>query len=264
MKVSILIAFIFLTLHCFAQQETLVWSDEFEGQGAPDSTKWSYELGSHGFGNREIQEYTGSLRNARQENGVLVIEAHKSGEAWTSAKITTNNTHEFTYGRIVFRAKVPLGSGTWPALWLLGANVETVGWPACGEIDVMEHVGRNPGSFHTTVHTPSNFGTSKTMNTDTIQLSNFNTEFHLYEANWKPDKIEFRIDNNLVYTYQPEIFDASTWPCDKPFYIIMNIAMGGNWGSDPQYETRDMKNGIDPALTSARMEIDYVRIYQPR
>jgi len=262
MKTLILLVFIWFAQNCFAQQEKLVWNDEFNGAGMPDSSKWTYDLGSSGFGNNEIQEYTNNSQNIRLENGVLVIEAIKSGDAWTSARITTENKYEFTYGRIVFRAKVPVGSGTWPALWMLGENADSIGWPACGEIDVMEHVGRNPGYFHTTVHTPSNYGTSKTMNTDTVQLSNYSTEFHLYEANWEPDRIEFRIDNNLVYIYQPEIMNESTWPLDKPFYIIMNIAMGGNWGSDTKYETNGLKNGIDPDITSARMEIDYVRIYK--
>jgi beta-glucanase (GH16 family) len=261
-KIHLLLVLLWFAQSCSTPGETLVWSDEFEGSGLPDSARWSYDLGSSGFGNNEIQEYTDKLQNVRQENGVLIIEALKSDSAWTSARITTRNKYEFTNGRIVFRARVPVGSGTWPALWLLGANIDSVGWPACGEIDVMEHVGRNPGSFHTTVHTPSNFGTTKTMNTDTLLMSNFNTEFHLYEANWKPDRIEFKIDNNHVYTYQPEIRNDSTWPCDKPFYIIMNIAMGGSWGSDLKYESKGLKNGIDPSLTSARLEIDFVRIYK--
>lgn len=263
MKVSILLVIlIWFAQSCSNPEETLIWSDEFEGSGLPDSTKWTYDLGSSGFGNNEIQNYTNLTRNVRRENGVLVIEALKSDSAWTSARVKTENKFEFTYGRVVFRAKVPTGSGTWPALWMLGANADSIGWPACGEIDVMEHVGRNPGFFHTTVHTPSNFGTSKTMNTDTARVSNYNTEFHLYEANWKPDRIEFKIDNNLVYTYQPKLRNDSTWPCNHPYYIIMNIAIGGNWGSDFRYETNGLKNGIDPSLTSARLEIDYVRVYQ--
>lgn len=259
MKYLVIFAFVWISNICFAQQDKLVWSDEFDGTGLPDSTKWNYILGSGGFGNNEIQEYTNQTQNLRQENGVLIIEALKTGNTWTSAKITTNNKHDFTYGRIVFRAKLPVGSGTWPALWLLGENISTVSWPACGEIDVMEHVGKDPCVLHSTMHTPSSYGNS--INGGSKAVKNCNTEFHLYEANWKSDRIEFSIDDTLFYTYKPDVMNASTWPFDKPCYIIMNIAMGGNWGSDSKYETGGIRNGIDPALTSAKMEIDYIRIY---
>ncbi|HNS16346.1 MAG TPA: family 16 glycosylhydrolase [Bacteroidales bacterium] len=244
---------------CFSQ-ETLLWSDEFNGSGVPDPEKWSYDLGASGWGNNEIQNYTDSYQNARMEGGVLAIEAHKYGTSWTSARLQTNNKFEFKYGRVVFRAKLPRGSGTWPALWMLGENFNTAGWPGCGEIDVMEHVGKNPGNVHVSLHTPSSHG--NTVNTSWKYVIGFDTAFHTYQANWTPEKIEFSIDSVLLYTYNPFFKNASTWPFDKPFFIIMNIAMGGNWGSDPQYETGGLKNGIDPALTMARMEIDYVRVYQ--
>lgn len=261
MKALILITLVWFALNCFAQQDTLVWSDEFEETGLPNSANWTYDLGTGGWGNNEIQNYTNKTQNVRQENGVLIIEALKSGNSWTSARIITKNRYDFTYGRIVYRAKLPIGRGTWPALWMLGKNISSVGWPACGEIDVMEHVGKNPGVVQSALHTPSSNG--NTINKGSKSISGFNTEFHLYEANWKSDRIEFRYDNTLVYTYKPSVLNSSTWPFSKPFFIIMNIAMGGNWGSDPQYETNGLKNGIDPALTSARMEIDYVRVYKP-
>ena len=241
-------------------QETLLWSDEFDGSGVPDPAKWSYDLGASGWGNNEIQNYTDSYQNSRMEGGVLAIEAVKMGNIWTSARLRTNDKFEFKYGRIVFRAKLPAGRGTWPALWMLGENIFTAGWPACGEIDVMEHVGKNQGNVHCSIHTPSSYG--NTVNTTWKLIPNVTTEFHTYEARWTPEKIEFSIDSVLLYTYNPFFKNASTWPFDKPCFIIMNIAMGGNWGSDPQYETGGLKNGVDPALTLARMEIDYVRVYQ--
>jgi beta-glucanase (GH16 family) len=260
MKTLILVALLSFAHSCLAQQDTLIWSDEFNGTGSPDAAKWSYDLGSSGWGNNEVQNYTSQTQNSRQENGALVIEALKSGNTWTSARILTNNKFEFTYGRIVFRAKLPVGIGTWPALWMLGENISTAGWPACGEIDVMEHVGKDAGVIHSSLHSSSSYG--NTTNTGTKYINTFNTEFHLYEAKWKSDRIEFSIDSILFYTYKPSVYNNSTWPFNKPFFFIMNIAMGGNWGSDPQYETGGLKNGIDPALSSARMEIDYVRVYE--
>lgn len=260
MKSLILFVLIFLAQHSFAQQETLVWSDEFNGTGTPDTANWMYDLGAGGWGNAEIQTYTNLYQNARQEGGLLIIEALKQGNTWTSARLLTNNKHEFKYGRIVFRAKLPLGVGTWPALWMLGENIYTRGWPACGEIDVMEHVGKNPGIVHSTVHSPSSYGAS--VNTAQKEVPTCQTEFHTYMLTWTYEKLEFRIDSVLFYTYKPAVRNTSTWPFDKPCFLIMNIAMGGNWGSDPRYETGGIKNGIDPSLSSARMEIDYVRVYQ--
>jgi beta-glucanase (GH16 family) len=261
MKSLLFVVMIWFTLTGFAQNETLVWSDEFNGTGMPDPTKWGYDLGAGGWGNQEVQTYTNSTQNARQENGSLIIEALKQGYTWTSARLLTNNKFEFKYGRVVFRAKLPVGSGTWPALWMLGENFATVGWPACGEIDVVEHVGKDPGWIHCAIHTPSSHG--NTVNTDIKFVSTFNTEFHNYEVNWTYNKIEFRIDSILYYTYRPPVRNTSTWPFDKPLFLIMNIAMGGTMGSDPKYENPPgQKNGIDPSLTWARMEIDYVRVYQ--
>jgi len=261
MKTSLLLfVFLWFVQSNIAQTETLVWSDEFDGTGAPDPTNWGYDLGNNGWGNQEIQNYTNLLQNARQDSGVLIIQALKQYNNWTSARLLTNNKHEFKYGRVVFRAKLPAGIGTWPALWLLGENFATVGWPACGEIDVMEHVGWDPGWVHSSIHTPSSHG--GTVNTDSKYVSTFDTEFHTYEINWTYKKIEFRIDSVTFYTYSPPVRNLSTWPFDKPFFLIMNIAMGGTWGSYPLYETGGLKNGIDPALSSATMKIDYVRVYQ--
>lgn len=260
MKALILIALVYFTLNCVAQHEKLVWSDEFNGTGLPDAGKWGYDMGSNGYGNNEIQNYTNSTQNVRQENGLLIIEALKSGNSWTSARMVTRDKFEFTHGRVVFRAKMPAGKGTWPALWMLGANINSVMWPACGEIDVAKHRGIEHGIIYSSVHAPGNYG--EHVSTATHRVKSFDSEFHLYEANWKTDRIEFSIDNELFFTYKPKVLNSSTWPFDKPSYLIMNIAMGGNWASDPKLETNGLKNGIDPSLTSVRMEIDYVRIYE--
>ena len=238
----------------------MIWNDEFNNIGAPDKTKWSYNLGSSGWGNNELQDYTDQTENSRQENGVLLIEAIKKAGKWSSARLVSEGKFDFKYGRIIFRAKLPAGSGTWPALWLLGANCEKIGWPECGEIDIMEHIGRRPGIVQCALHTPASHG-----NTDHVgytPVPDFDKEFHLYEANWTPEKIEFSVDGNIFYTYEPAIKDKDTWPFDHPFSIIMNIAMGGNLGSDPKFETNDQRNGVDPSLTKVRMEVDYIRVYQ--
>ncbi len=240
----------------------LVWSDEFETDGAPSSANWGYDLGNNnGWGNNEIQTYTNSSNNVRIENGLLVIEARKSGGSWTSARIQSQGKQSFTYGKIVYRAKLPAGSGTWPALWMLGSSISSgVNWPACGEIDVMEHVGKDPGAVHGSLHSPSSFGA--TVNTGGTNVGTYNTAFHDYAVLWTPDKIQFMVDDVPFYTYQPATKNDQTWPFKAPFFMIMNIAIGGNWGSDPQYETGGLRNGIDPAVTLARMEVDYVRVYQ--
>lgn len=259
MRFFLFLIFVLTVRICPAQHEKLLWSDEFDGKGVPDTAYWSYNLGKTGYGNNEIQDYTNNPANARLENGVLIIEAIKTGSEWTSARIRSKNKFEFTYGRIVFRAKLPSGSGTWPALWMLGANIDEVGWPASGEIDVMEHVGINPGILLSTIHCSAYHG--NTAQTKTIPLPDF-TGFHEYQANWTPEKIEFSIDGKVFHTYNPPEKNNATWPFNKPFFIIMNIAMGGNLGSDKKFETSGLKNGIDPKLTSVRMEVDYVRVYQ--
>ena len=262
-----------LTLACFsllgliipysspAQCLELVWSDEFNTNGPPNPEYWGYDLGSgNGWGNQEIQAYTNNAQNVRVEDGKLKIQAIKQNNVWTSARVKSQGKKSFKYGKIQFSAKLPAGSGTWPALWMLGENISSAGWPACGEIDVMEHVGKTPGKVHGSIHTPSSSGA--TVNTSTITIADFNQAFHDYEIIWTADEITFRVDGNAYYTYAPAFQNADTWPFDKNAFIIMNIAMGGIFGSDDQYETGGLQNGVDPNLTSALMEVDYVRVYQ--
>lgn len=253
------IALIMLCNISFAQNDIL-WSDEFNGTGVPDQTKWSYDLGSSGFGNNEVQNYTKELSNARQQDGHLIIEAKKDNNEWTSARLLSKNKFDFQYGKLVFRAKLPAGSGTWPALWMLGKEIDNLGWPAAGEIDVMEHIGRRPEVVQSAIHTNSSYGNTENIGFTTVP--DFDSVYHLYQLNWTKDKLEFSVDDDIYYTYEPAVKDNDTWPFNKPFFIIMNIAMGGNLGSDPKFEKGDLRNGIDPKLTSVRMEVDYVRVYK--
>lgn len=240
----------------------LIWSDEFNSGSMPNSSDWAYDIGhgSSGWGNNEVQYYTDESKNVRIENGNLVIEALKEDGEWTSARIKTQGKQSYTYVTVKVRAKLPEGSGTWPAIWMLGSDIAEVGWPACGEIDIMEHVGKDPGIVHSALHTPASYG--NTQNTGVREVSDFNEEFHVYEAEWTSDRITFKIDGNTFYSYEPSVKNDQTWPYNDNFFIILNIAMGGNWGSDTQYETDGLKNGIDPNLSKARMEIDYVRVYK--
>lgn len=266
MRLLIFISTFLFILSQYASQAQcleLVWSDEFTTNGAPNPAFWSYDLGTGdgGWGNREVQVYTSNSQNVRVSDGRLIIDAIKGANGtWTSARVKTQGKFNFTYGKIAFRAKLPEGSGTWPALWMLGEDITSVSWPACGEIDVMEHVGKDPGKIHGSLHTPSSFGA--TVNTRTTIVNDFATEFHDYEVIWDENQITFLVDGNAYYTYNPVVKNADTWPFNDDFFIIMNIAMGGNFGSDPQYESGNLRNGIDPNLTSARMEVDYVRVYQ--
>jgi beta-glucanase (GH16 family) len=249
-KIILAISLYTAVFHFSYAQEVLVWSDEFNVDGAPNSAYWGYDTGTNGgWGNNEVENYTTSSNNVKVQSGSLIITALKSGSSWTSARVKSQGKINFTYGRIKFNAKLPSGVGTWPALWMLGENITTKGWPACGEVDIMEHVGKNPGVVQSALHTPSSNG--NTVNKKSKTVSTYNTAFHIYEANWTPVKIQFLVDGAVFYTYQPATKNSSTWPFNAPFFFIMNIAMGGNLGGP-----------IDAALTSASMEIDYVRIYQ--
>lgn len=233
---------------------TLVWSDEFDIDGEPNNTKWNYDIGigDGGWGNNESQYYTDRSDNVIVENGILKIIAKKEsylGSEYTSARLKTQGKYDFKYGKVEVKAKLPEGGGTWPAIWMLGSNITSVGWPACGEIDIMEHVGNDLGTVHGTIHTPSSYGAS--VNTGTKYISDVSTAFHVYAITWTENSIEFSIDDIPYYTYNPSTKNSDTWPFDLNQFIILNVAMGGNFGGT-----------IDSNFTSATMEIDYVRVYQ--
>lgn len=223
----------------------LVWADEFEVAGAPDPSKWTYDLGAGGWGNSELQTYTNDAENVIVEDGMLKITAIKEGGNYTSARIKSENLFEFTYGRVEVRAKLPTGGGTWPAIWMLGANFDTDGWPACGEIDIMEHVGNDQNNIHGTLHFPGNSGGNGV--TGSTIIGTASTEFHNYSVEWTPDQIHFLVDNVVFHTFD----NSTSVPFNSDFFIILNVAMGGNFGGV-----------IDPAFEQSSLEVEYVRVYQ--
>lgn len=226
---------------------SVAWGDEFNNDGAPDPTKWSYELGAGGWGNNELQYYTSRPENVIVQGGVLKINLLKEnymGSNYTSARIVTKGKYTLKYGRVDIRAKLPSGGGTWPALWMLGANYETSPWPACGEIDIMEHVGNVPNRIHGSLHHPSNFGGNAS--TSTVNITNASTEFHIYSLEWNATTIKFYVDNVVFYTFN----NNASLPFNNPFFFIMNCAMGGNFGG-----------AVDPNFTASTLEVDYIRVY---
>ena len=232
----------------------LIWQDEFDVDGSPAADKWSYDIGtgSGGWGNGELQYYTSLPENVKVENGNLLITARNEsygGSNYTSGRIKTENKFSFQYGRVDIRSKLPGGEGIWPANWMLGSNFSTVGWPACGEIDIMEYRGVEPDVIHCAIHTPSSYG--GTINHTTTNVANVENEFHIYSIIWDEIKIRFLIDNIQVYEYQPSVYNASTWPFDASAFILLNVAVGGSFGGN-------VNNSIFPQT----MEVDYVRVYQ--
>lgn len=252
----------FLTQNMKGSEYKLVWSDEFNDQGLPDSNKWSYNIGNWGWGNNEPQYYTNArVENVRQENGCLVIEARKNDmeQQWTSARITTAGKVSFTFGKIEFRAKVPEGRGTWSAGWMLGdAYKDEISWPYCGEIDILECVGfeiddsSGTGLNHATCHTRKYYFKQGNQIGAEIEIDSMNTKFHLYAIEWDENAIHGYLDGKKYYTYDKNA-DELEWPFNKPQNIILNLAVGGGWGG---------LKGIDKSYDSHKFIIDYVRVYE--
>ncbi len=247
---------------------TLIWADEFDTDGAICSENWFQQtqlIAGDSWANGELQHYTDRLDNSFVSDGNLNIVAKKESftdqgvtKDYTSARL--NSKYAFTYARVDVRAKLPIGAGTWPAIWTLGTDINEPGaywndidpgnlaWPAPGEIDIMEHWGDDPGVIHGSVHTPSSSGA--TINTGTITIADVSTAFHVYSMIWDADKIQFLVDDEVFYVYNPEVKNADTWPFDSPQYLLLNVAMGG------------LGKTVDPAFTESSMVIDYVRVYQ--
>ncbi|PQA92913.1 glycoside hydrolase [Chryseobacterium shigense] len=236
-------------------QRKLIWSDEFNGKGLPDSLKWNYDVGGDGYGNNEVQFYTKNRpENARMEGGNLVIEARKENwgkNAYTSARLLTKGKFSFQYGTVEVRAKLPKGRGTWPAIWMMSENMKE--WPDDGELDIMEHVGFHPGYVHASVHTRKYNHIQGTQKTDTLMIRDASEKFHVYKANWTPEKIEVFIDGQKFFTYENKEKTYEAWPFDQPYFLILNLAVGGFWGG---------KEGIDDRIFPQKYYIDYVRVYQ--
>jgi len=241
---------------------SLVWSDEFDGSGLPDSTKWNYNVGNWGWGNNEPQYYTDSrIENAHQEDGSLIIEALQNDmeQDWTSARLTTQGKFAFTYGKIEFRAKVPVGRGTWAAGWLLGDSYEDeMSWPYCGEIDVLECVGfeidetTGNGLNHASCHTRAYYFKQGNQITAQTAVNNMNQEWHTYGIEWYPDVVYALVDGERYYTYD-KTADELEWPFNNPQNIILNLAVGGGWGG---------AKGIDESWDNHQFIVDYVRVYE--
>ena len=226
---------------------TLFWEEDFNTDGALDPEVWNFEIGNNnGWGNQELQYYTDD--NAVIEDGNLVITAKaesSNGFNYTSSRVTTQDKFEFMYGRVEVRAKLPAGGGTWPAIWMLGADFDEVGWPATGEIDIMEHKGNDPNEIHGTLHYPGRSGGDA--DGGTIEIENASTEFHIYTMEWSPERIVFLVDGEVYHTYA----NNADSPFNKDFFLILNVAMGGTFGGE-----------VDPDFEESSMEVDYIRVYQ--
>lgn len=237
-----------------AKAKTLVWADEFDYEGLPSPEKWNYETGM--VRNHEAQYYTHErLENAKVSSGFLTITARKEEykEAhYTSASINTKGKYEFAGGRIEVKAKLPQGRGTWPAIWTLGTNISQAGWPACGEIDIMEFVGYEPNMIYANVHTDKynhSIGTGRGGKIETYKPYG---DFHIYAVEWFNDRLDFYIDEKLYYSCARKGEGIGEWPFDDPQYLLINMAIGGDWGG---------QKGIDDSIFPVEYKIDYVRIY---
>jgi beta-glucanase (GH16 family) len=240
----------------------LVWSDEFDYAGLPDPKKWDYDVGGKGWGNKELEFYTARRKeNARVEDGHLIIEARK--ERWqeneyTSARLASRNKGDWTYGRFEVRAQLPSGRGTWPAIWMLPTGWTYGSWPNSGEIDIMEHVGFDPDVVHASVHTRAYNHTINTQKTTQIKIPTSRREFNVYAVEWTPEEIRGYVNDQHYFTFRNERLtnpaaDYRQWPFDKPFHLLLNLAVGGTWGG---------QQGVDSSIWPQRLVIDYVRVYE--
>jgi len=243
---------------------TLVWSDEFSSANgsAPDSTKWTYDIGGGGWGNQELEYYTSRPQNVQIQNGNLVITALQENYTgtdgiarnYTSARLKTQNLFAQAYGRFEARIKIPRGQGIWPAFWMLGNDITQNGWPKCGEIDVMENIGREPGIIHGSLHGPSSVAPTSDR-TSTIFLpagQNYADDFHAYAIEWEPGAVRFYLDSNNYATFTEDQWPSGgQWVFDHPFFIILNLAVGGVWPGNPGSTTQFPQ----------QMLVDYVRVY---
>jgi len=248
------VLFIILTLIFFScnSQSKLVFEDQFEGNKLNEEF-WSYQLGDGcpnlcGWGNNERQVYT--KENVRVADGNLIITATKAGSLYESGRITTKGKVEMLYGTIEVRAKLATGTGIWPAIWMLGSAIDEVHWPLCGEIDIMEYVGKDPNTIYTSLHTAASSG--NTINTKKTIIENIEEGFHVYKADWTEDSISFYVDEKLLYTFSPVIKNDKTWPFNKPFYALINLAIGGNFGG-PE---------VDDTIFPQELVVDYLKIYE--
>ena len=265
-KVLTALAVSLLSVNMFAKQGwQLVWNDEFDYQGAPDESKWSFDTQGNNWdwGNDEAQNYTPKEnKNAWVEDGNLIIEARKEPYRWygdgqtkeyTSARLRTLGKGDWLYGKVEVRALLPKGRGMWPAIWMLASEEKYGGWPKSGELDIMENVGFDPTKIHCNIHTEAynhGIGTNKG---NTVSTSNPNENWHIYSMEWDAEKVIFFLDGNQVFRFDNEHKSYREWPYDQKFHLLLNIAVGGSWGGE---------QGIDNSVFPQRMLVDYVRVYQ--
>jgi len=254
LKANTLLTFVLSCLFIQGQKSEikLVWADEFD-QVSLNQKYWNFELGNGcpslcGWGNNERQIYTDNNHKIREGN--LVIKAQLKDGKYTSTRITTKGKVEYTYGRFEVRAKLPLGRGIWPAFWMLGSNISEVSWPICGEIDILEYVGKKPHEIFTSLHTQASHGV--TINAKTTKFDNIEEGFHVYAADWNKNRIEFFVDEKSVYKFIPKNKSEAEWPFDQPFYMLLNLAIGGDFGGP----------AVDNSILPQEFVIDYVRVYQ--
>jgi beta-glucanase (GH16 family) len=241
----------------------LAWSDEFnQPDGSnPDPTKWTFDIGGDGWGNHELEYYTGRPQNVRIEHGHLVITARQEKytgvdgktRAYTSARLKTLGKFSVTYGRIEARIKIPRGQGVWPAFWMLGSNIDQVGWPDSGEIDIMENIGREPAVVHGTIHGPGYSGDKGIGAPFSLRHGRFADRYHVFAVEWEPNVIRFYVDGKRYATRTPADLPRDThWVYNQTFFLLLNFAVGGDWPGSPDRSTRFPQ----------QMLVDYVRVYQ--
>ncbi|MFD2598972.1 family 16 glycosylhydrolase [Sphingobacterium corticis] len=234
------------------------WSDEFDQEGLPDTSKWSYDVGSKydGWGNQELQYYTDAdPKNVQVKDGLLHITAlaeQKEGKDYTSTRLVSKGKGDFLYGRFEVRAKVPKGRGTWPAVWMLPTEDKYGGWPESGEIDILEHVGFDQDMVHISVHTKDYHHSIGTQKTAFKKIDDASGQFHTYRIDWTPASIKGFVDNVELFSFANEGTGSKAWPFDQKFHWLVNLAVGGFWGGE---------KGIDPKAFPATFVVDYVRVY---
>jgi beta-glucanase (GH16 family) len=243
---------------------SLIWQDEFNGANgsAIDSTKWTPEIGGWGWGNNELETYTSRIDNAFHNNGALTIKAIKEHfvgsdnipREYTSARLISKNKFSATFGRFEARIKIPFGQGIWPAFWMLGNDIDSSGWPTCGELDIMENIGREPATIHGTIHGLGYSGGNGISSSYSLPNNQpFADSFHVFAVEWEPGVVRFYCDGILYATRTPADLPAGkTWAFDHPFFILMNLAVGGTWPGNPDATTTFPQT----------MQVDYVRVYQ--
>ena len=246
------------TQFLFSQEKKwkMIWNDEFSKKGLPDSNKWSYDVGGHGWGNNELQFYTAKRsKNARVKHGKLIIEAVKEdyeGKEYTSARLVTRGRASWDHGKIEVRAKIPSGLGTWPAIWML-ADKNPLNWPDDGEIDIMEHVGYDQNFVHGTIHTKKYNHMIGTQKANQVTIPDVSDNFHRFQLMWDQDIMYIGVDDIYYFKYKNEKSGNDSWPFDNKMYLLLNLAVGGNWGG---------AKGVATDIWPKRMEVDYVRVFE--